>query len=232
MLGGAQSLVMGLVGGITGLVGGWFGDGADAAQMREMEGELNRLREENARLVGVLQENARLRELVGFQEEYREFELLPARVIGRGLTPYFRVVKIEIQAAGELAPRMPVVAAQGLVGQIHQVYDRHADVILIADPRSRADGIVQRNRALGVVEGLGHDSDYLMRVSYLSSRDEVRPGDRIVTSGMGGVFPRELLIGEVREVLDGERGLFQEVRVAPAVDFSRIEEVFVITNLE
>lgn len=219
---------------VMGNVGGWL-DRAFASELAEenerLEREVARLREEKARLIGVLQENARLRELVGFRRAHPEFELVPARVIARDTTPYFRVIKIRVRLEGaHIEPRMPVVVAGGVVGQVHQVYDGFADVVVLSDPRSRVDAVSQRNRAHGVVQGLGHERDYQARVAYLSEKDSVRVGDVMVTSGMGGVFPRELIIGSVTEVAPDERGLFQEVTLEPAVDLSRLDEVFIITG--
>ncbi|RAL23502.1 rod shape-determining protein MreC [Lujinxingia litoralis] len=219
---------------VIGVGGFWSGWGqADVVEENErLREEVAQLREENTRLIGVLQENGRLRELVGFQARRPEHQLVPARVIGRDITPYFRVLKVQISSEAELKPRMPVVSAQGVVGQIHQVFEGYADVVLVSDPRSSIDTVSQRNRAQGVVEGLGHERDYLARVSYLSEGDELQTGDVMVTSGMGGIFPRELIVGTISEVSESRRGLFQEVIVTPAVDFSRLEEVFVITGAE
>lgn len=199
-------------------------------QNEQLRREVHRLREEKTRLIGVLQENARLREMVGFHQDHPEYELAPARIIGRDVTPYFRVEKIRLESEEQLRPRMPVVAPDGVVGQIHRVYDGYADVVLLSDPRSRIDAISQRNRALGVVEGLGHEADYQARMAYMEERDELEPGDTLVTSGMGGIFPRELTIGTVLEVAMDRERLFQDVVVEPAVDYARLEEVFVITD--
>lgn len=221
--------------GVFDSIGDWFGDlvgSEEDAEVEELRAEIARLREDKTRLIGVLQENERLRKLVGFKERHPEFQLVPARVIARDISPYFRVLKVEIDVPEgvELAPRMPVLTSEGVVGQIHSLYGDYADVIIAADPRSRIDAIAQRTRARGVVEGLGHDADYLTRVGYLRDKDEVREGDVFVTSGMGGVFPAEVVIGTVTEVESGEDGLFQEARVEPAVDFSRLEEVFVLVG--
>ncbi|MFP4596641.1 MAG: rod shape-determining protein MreC [Persicimonas sp.] len=218
---------------------GWLGgaldrlaDGDLAEENEQLRGEVARLREEKSRLIGVLQENARLREMVGFQKRHPEYELAPARVVGRDITPYFRVLRLKLESTEKLAPRMPVVVASGVIGQIHDVYGQYAEVIIVSDPRSRIDAVNQRNRAPGIVEGLGHERDYLARVAYLNQKDEVRQGDVLVTGGKDGVFPRELVIGTVSEVDNAQRGLFQEVSLEPAVDFSRLEEVFVILSTQ
>ncbi|MBA2661768.1 MAG: rod shape-determining protein MreC [Bradymonadaceae bacterium] len=195
---------------------------------RRLKHEVARLREEKSRLIGILQENSRLREMVDLQKRHPEYELVPAMVIGRDVSPYFRVVTIKIQSNAKLKARMPVIAAGGVVGQIHRVYGEFADVVVLSDPRSRIDAISQRNRTQGVVQGLGHERDYFAKIAYLLQKDEIRAGDVMVTSGMGGIFPKELIIGTVTEIGTSERGLFQEASIEPAVDFSRLEEVFVI----
>lgn len=205
-------------------------DGDLAVENDKLRDEVARLREEKSRLIGVLQENARLRELVGFKKRHPEYQMVPARVVGRDISPYFRVLRLKLESTEKLAPRQPVVVASGVVGQIHEVYGQFAEVIIVSDPRSRIDAVSQRNRAPGIVEGLGHERDYLARVSYLNQKDQVRKGDIMVTGGKGGVFPKELVIGKVTSVNNAERGLFQEVRLRPAVDLSRLEEVFVITG--
>lgn len=198
-------------------------------QLRE---EVARLREEKSRLIGVLQENSRLRDLVGLQKRHPEYNLAAAVVTGRDISPYFRVLTIKIRSEEKLEPRMPVIAAGGVVGLIHRVYGGFADVIVLSDPRSRVDAISQRSRTQGVVQGLGHERDYYAKISFLLQKDELRMGDVMVTSGMGGIFPKELIIGTVTEIQSNERGLFQEAQIEPAVDFSRLEEVFVLVGMK
>lgn len=224
-----QAATFGMTATITDWISGRFG-GQRAQEIELLEKENARLREEKARLIGVLQENMRLRELVGLKTRQDEYELVPAQVIARDTTPYFRVLKLRLQVDAKIEPRMPVVVAGGVVGQIHQVSGRSAEVILLADPRSRIDALSQRNRAHGIVQGLGHDRDYHAKISYLDQKDSVRPGDIMVTSGMAENFPRELVIGTVLSVEPDERGLFQYAVLEPAVDFGRLDTVFIITG--
>lgn len=203
-----------------------------AEENRRLEEEVARLREEKSRLIGVLQENSRLRELLEFKRKHPTYELASAHVVGRDTTPYFRVMTLKLETDADVEPQMPVVVAGGVVGQIHRTYGSFADVVIVSDPRSRVDAISQRNRAQGIVQGLGEARSYEAKIAYLRREDEVRKGDVMVTSGMGGIFPPELVIGTIEEVTRSERGLFQEAVLEPAVDFSRLEEVFVVTEVQ
>ncbi len=229
-LGSAQSVVYTGVTATTGWFSGWGNTSALETENAALRQENARLREEKTRLIGVLQENARLREMVGFQSRHPQLDVSPARVIGRDLSPYFRVLKIRIDSEEEIRPRMPVVASDGVVGQVHRVDGGIADVVLVSDPRSHIDAITQRNRTLGVVQGLGHQADYLAEAAYITEGDEVEVGDEMVTSGMGGVFPQDLRIGRVVAVEEGIDGMFQEVILSPSVDVSRLQEVFIVTE--
>ena len=193
--------------------------------------ELARANEERARLLGVMQENARLRALVGFEETHPQFQLVPAKVIARDANEFFRVLSIRLDiGSARVRAEMPVVSSTGLVGQIETVDGRYAQVLLTVDKRSSIDIVAQRNRTRGILTGEGNAHDYLARIGYLLRRDEVRVGDTLVTSGMGGMMPADLVVGTVSEVNERSYGMYQDVRVEPAVDFSRLEEVFVITS--
>lgn len=193
--------------------------------------ELARSNEERARLLGVMQENTRLRALVGFEETHPQFLLVPAKVIARDSNEFFRVLSVRLDiGSARVRPEMPVVSSAGLVGQIETVDGRFAQVLLTVDKRSSIDIVAQRNRARGILTGEGNAHDYLARIGYLLRRDEVRVGDTLVTSGMGGMMPADLVVGTVSEVNERSYGMYQDIRVEPAVDVSRLEEVFVITS--
>jgi len=227
----SQNATYQAVGGIGDLFDDYFRLVEVNRENEELRLELARLEEERVRLLGVMQENARLRAMVGFETANPQLQLRPARVIAKDITPYFRVLRIRLDAgAGIARPNMPVVAPSGLVGQVTTVAGDYCDVMLTVDTESRVDVLVQRNRARGVLEGTGSDDEYSARVSYLLQRDEVEVGDVVVTSGYGGRFPRELVVGRIVEVGERSAGMFQEVVVTPSVDFSRLEEVFLVTG--
>ena len=200
--------------------------------------ELDALRRENRALRAeqtayseILAENIRLRALAGFRQGYTQFSLLGATVIAREYGTWTNTVVIDRGSASGLVKYMPVIVPEGLVGFVSEVYLDTARVQLITDPRTSVGAIVQRpaSRVVSLVQGSGSQPGTLSFVN-LSREADVLKGDSLVTSGYGGVYPRGLLIGQVSEVTDDPSTPAREARVAPAADFSRLEEVFVIMS--
>jgi rod shape-determining protein MreC len=125
---------------------------------------------------------------------------------------------------------MPVVVPEGVVGRVHRAFGRFSDVLLSVDPSSRIDVIDQRTGARGILKGSGGQKEYTAKIEYLLRQDEVKVGDSIVTSGMGGRFPSDLPVGKVVKVLKKTYGLYQKVVVEPAVDFSKLTRVMVVVS--
>jgi len=195
-----------------------------------LRSENQRLLEDNHRLASAATENRRLRRLLQLRDELRG-NLLSAQVIGKEVSPYFRVTRVRLDR-GERAhvrPGMPVLSADGLVGQIRRAFSQYADVLLTADKTSAIDVVIQRNGARGMLKGTGAEDSYICTLEQLSRDDDVKPGDVVVTSGLGQRFPASILVGHVKEVVKREFGLYQEATVVPAVQFSRLEEVLVLT---
>jgi rod shape-determining protein MreC len=192
--------------------------------------ELQRLRAENNLYLEAAQEVRRLRQMLGFADTFGG-ELRAARVIARGTSEQFRVVRLRIDAGEGLVDRsMPVVTFDGLVGQVTETTGAYSEVLLTVDRKSQVPVIVQRNGAQGILRGTGELDRYTCDVEYLLRSDEVREGDQLFTSGAGGKFPEGLLAGRVVSVTRENLGLFQKVVVEPAVNFSRLKEVFVVTK--
>jgi rod shape-determining protein MreC len=236
LVGAAQELRDQVTGGLAHLWGDYVGLVDARRDQDRLRAENGRLRFENRRLAAIAHENARLRSLLGFRDrQQRKHELLPARVIAKDTSPFFRVIKIALDA-GEHGPRLrvgqPVVSTRGVVGQVSRVHDGFADVLLVADGRSAVDVVIQRNRARGILKGLGASDEYDCRIEYLLRTDEVARGDVVVTSGMDGRYPKDLKVGTVSQVSRREYGLYQQVKVEPAVDFSRLEEALIIVEAE
>jgi rod shape-determining protein MreC len=203
--------------------------------------EIGRLRSENNLYLETVQEVRRLRKMMGFQETFGG-NLIAARVVGRGTSEQFRVVRIKSyeqfrvvnlkidHGEAEVAKSMPVVTFDGLVGQITRTVGNYSDVMLTVDRKSMVSVVVQRNGAQGILRGTGELDRYSCEVEYLLRSDEVREGDQLFTSGTAGKFPKKILAGRIVSVQRENLGLFQKVVVEPAVNFSRLREVFVIAE--
>ncbi|UCE33257.1 MAG: rod shape-determining protein MreC [Deltaproteobacteria bacterium] len=188
--------------------------------------KLDRLRLENSRYQELLLTNRRLQELLNFQENTDEL-LLPARVIGWDSSGLFKSITIDKGDHDGVTVSMPVVNAEGVVGRIISVSPGYAQVLLVTDRNSSVDGLVQRSRGRGILKGRG-SSECLFE--YVIKTCDIKNGDTIVTSGMGGVFPKGLYLGTVIQIEDSPNKLFKDVRVVPAVDFSKLEEVLVVSR--
>ncbi len=194
--------------------------------------ENQRLRAENARFLETEQEARRLRQMLTFRETFPG-TLLAARVVGRGPSEQFRVVRIRLDLSEEKFQKgMPVVTFDGLVGQLSRFVEGYSDVMLTVDRKSYVPVIVQRNGAQGILRGTGELDRYTCEVEYLLRSDEVREGDQLFTSGTGGKFPDGILAGRIISVQRENLGLFQKVVVEPAVNFSRLREVFVVAGFQ
>jgi rod shape-determining protein MreC len=148
-----------------------------------------------------------------------------ALIIGRDPFPSFGTVVISKGSSDGIQRGMAVVAPQGIVGRTLSVAPHASRVLLITDHNSGVDALVQRTRARGVVEGTV-DGRCLMK--YLKREEDVAVGDRVVTSGLDGIFPKGLVVGEVVHVTKGTRGLLQVAEVRPAAPLNDLEEVLVL----
>lgn len=149
-----------------------------------------------------------------------------ASVIAAGASPDFRTVTIDKGANAGLRPDMAVIAPGGVVGRIVTAGARASKVQLLIDRNAGAGALVERSRAQGVVVGSGED---LLRMEYVSGIADVRVGDTIVTSGIDAIYPKGFVIGVV-ETVDRDTGIYKVIRLRPAIDFSRLEEVLVVTT--
>ncbi|WP_456431627.1 rod shape-determining protein MreC [Thermosulfuriphilus sp.] len=169
--------------------------------------------------------NARLKKLLELKQSL-PYASLSAQVVGRDPSMWFRSLIIDLGGDEGLEEGMAVITVGGVVGQILGVTPNYAKVMLITDPNSAVDVVVQRSRARGILRGQGSET---CNLEYVSMEADVREGDLLITSGLDGIFPKGLLVGIVKRVLpDRQEGLFQRVEVRPAINLEDIEEVLVI----
>ena len=182
------------------------------------------LKSENSRYQELLLANQRLQKLLNFQENTDE-PLLPARVIGWDSSGLFKSIIIDKGENDGLKINMPVVNSEGAVGRVVSVSPNYAQVLLVTDQNSAVDGLVQRSRGRGMLKGRGSSECYF---DYVIKTCDIKAGDTVVTSGLGRIFPKGLYLGKVEKISDSPNKLFKDVRVAPAVDFSKLEEAIII----
>lgn len=205
-------------------------------EFQELREENQRLKEELERrefvyslLQEVRAENTRLLKLLNFQETIPQYDTLAARIIAREPANWYNTVTINKGSRDGVRVNMPVITHGGLVGRVSSVTGGQAEVLLLLDQRSAVGGMLQRTRETGIVRGFAGERETL-RLLYLSRDAEVQIGDNVITSGLGGVFPKGLLIGKVAEVKREEYGLAQYAVIEAAADFEHLEEVLVILS--
>ena len=211
-------------------------------QIKELEG----VREENKRLHQKVMElslrnlwlneehleNLRLRELLDFKSQI-EHKVIPADVVARDPNRRYFSVLIDKGSKEGIKRNMPVVNMHGLVGKIVDVSPHSSVVQLMSDPRFRASALDKRSRVFGIVKpGVGS----ALRLDNVPLPEDVKVGDQVISSGLGGIFPPGIMIGVVTGVESSETfseqdrsfGIFKMIQVKPSVDFSSLEEVFVL----
>ena len=218
----------------TKVLGGWYGYVAlrgSHARAQELTIRVEQLELERQQLAETKAEAERLRKLLGFSELSGERRFVGARVIGIRLGAVGRqVLTLDRGADAGLAPLMPVMVADGVVGRVHSVAAGTADVLVVTDLNSSIAVRVERTRARANVRGTGNPD--LCRLDYALRAEDIIEGDPLVTSGTDGIFPRGLVVGKVTKLDRKQHGLFQEAKVVPAVDVTRVEEVLVLTSSE
>jgi rod shape-determining protein MreC len=168
--------------------------------------------------------NRRLQQLLDFRSELPA-GAITASIIANSATSWFQSCVLNKGSADGLRKGMAVVTPMGVVGKVVTVTGRTAKVLLLTDPNSGIDVLVQRTRSRGIVSGSLESGTVL---KYMKRSEDVQEGDRLVTSGLDNVFPKGLLVGTVIKVRKQNLGLFQSVEVWPAVQAARVEEVLVV----
>jgi rod shape-determining protein MreC len=191
-------------------------------RVAELEAEVVTLREQAA-------EVDRLNALLGTAREHPENRYLAAKVIGRDTSPFLHYLILDLGSNSGIRRGMPVVNEKGLVGRITEVSPTASKLQLITDPDSVINARIQESRAEGTLVGRQTGE---LELIYISQDVTVTVGEIVVTSGLGGGFPPEILIGRVVSVHRRDYELYQTAIIEPRSDFSRLEMVLIITNFE
>ncbi len=207
-----------------------FGD-VQALQQRiaDLEEALALYQTELVEAREIVSDYGRLADLLDYRNTAQNQETLTADVIGVDVGGGLRTIAINRGTRDGIAVGMPVVTGQGLVGRILQVSANAARVMLVTETTSNVSARMQTNRVEGTVVGLA-SGNLIMELIRLDA--PVRDGDLVLTSGLGGNFPPDIVVGQVTSVRPSERGLYQEAQVRSLINFDTLEFVLVVTNFQ
>jgi rod shape-determining protein MreC len=204
-------------------------------QIKQLQSQVTELGITRVRVRELENENTLLRQQLAYKQTNPDFDILGAavlqrnpdlaRVIGQDPSNLARYVIFDQGSAEGIKNGMPVVTPQGLVGRITATGTHWAKALLITDSSSSVNAVVQSTRATGIVQG---DVNGNLTIKYVPQGEAIKTGDLILTSGMGGSFPKRLVIGQVTAVRKHDIELFQEADIQPTVDFARLEFVLVL----
>lgn len=198
----------------------------------KLQQQVRELTWQNNRMQDLASENERLMKLDAFRQRYQDnFNLLGARVISRTTSNWYSTFTIDRGSADGVTDNQAVVSDAGLVGQTVNVGPHTAEVLLILDRDGAVGAKVQENGTLGIVEG-NNDEHAVLRMVHLPYDAKLQAGQVVITSGLGGIFPRGIPIGKVTKFENQGSELDKYALVQPYVDFNRLEETFIITKVK
>jgi len=195
---------------------------------RGLKQDLDTLKSENSRFKELLATHERLRKLLQFKQIIRN-SVVAAQVIGLDPSGWFKSIIVDKGTLAGVKTDMPVVNASGVVGRVISVSPDFSKILLVVDQNSAVDCLLQRSRDRGILKGLSTD---VCNLEYLVKTADAAVGDQVITSGLGGGFPKGLPVGKILDIDENPGMLFKEIKVRPAVDFSTLEEVMIILNVD
>jgi len=208
-------------------IGGWLaGLGTNRTDYEVLKAQNLALKQQLATLEEAKLENARIQALVDFAKT-QNLKTIGGRVIGRATDSRDRSILIDCGSSSGVQDGDPVIAAGGLVGQVIEVTPWNARVRLITDADSGVSVLVQRTRSVGIVRGSIQGP---LQLEFVDKSAAPVRGDVLLTSGLGGVYPKDIVVGEVTDVTSQQQDLFPTITVASRVDIDHIEEVLVIVG--
>ena len=196
---------------------------AIAEENEQLKEENARLRQETYHAREGLQELARLHTLVRFDDKW-DFPIVTARVIGHNPGRFLTTMVINRGTEHGVKENMPVFSMNGLVGKISKATYNHSRVQLLVDPNLKLSVMDRRTRVVGFLESM----DGVRLTALVPTHAGVHAGDTLVTSGLGGIFPKGIPVGTVKDVRKSDLDVMRQMEVSPFQDFSILEEVFVM----
>lgn len=212
---------------ISGLLEGLGRAGGMAEENAALRGQLEKALAETSALREAGEENRQLRALLNFERDNPGRDYLAGRIIANDPNGLVRSVVIDRGSEHGVQKGMVLVVDRGMVGRVLTVYPRAAKVLLTTDASSAVNGVVQRSRVQGVAVGR---PDGTLALRYVDKDADVKEGDVVVTSGLGGGYPRGITLGTVKRVTNEDQASFKEVQIAPAATSGPLEIALIMLD--
>lgn len=197
-------------------------------QNATLRAENQRLRVQALQADELLRENTRLHEQLNWRQRQKSWTLKPANVIARDPATWWRTVQIDLGSRDGMKTNLPVLTASGLAGRIATVGFDRSQVVLLGDADCKVSGLVSETRDMGIVGAGGPFDSSLTTMSHLPKDANLKAGQNVVTSGLGGIFPKGIPIGNIVDSRQVEYGLYTEARLKLAANLSALEDVWVL----
>ena len=190
--------------------------------------QISRLESDLTTMEEVRKENLRLKRLLSYSDEMSHQRLM-AQVVGWDSANEFKVIRLNKGKNHGIKVMAPVITDHGLVGYVYRVTDNYADVLTILDQNNRVDIMIERTRTHGIVEGV---FNFKCALKYIMRNEPVEVGDKLITAGVGGIYPKGIKVGMVTDITKENFGMTLSIEVIPSVDFDKLEEVLVLIPTE
>ncbi len=190
----------------------------------QLKMKLEALQLDNQRIPQLETENKRLKTILNLMEQQKN-TYIAARVVGEDIKNWFKCIVIDKGRSHGIREKMPVVTPKGIVGQAVEVSKWNTKVMVINDTNSSVDVYVEGKNTRGMLEGTGQST---LKLKYILKNDEIDIGDKLVTSGKDGIYPKGMLTGIVITVNRNKAGIFTDIDVMPFNNFKRLDEVLIV----
>lgn len=224
VVGKGQYVVTRISGGVEHIWASYIGLWDVRGENKFLRAELDKSLLANQEYREAMAANVRLHKLLDLKDSIQP-PTITAQIIGRDPSLWFHTLTIDRGAGDGIEKGMPVVTVEGVVGQILETSRTSAKVLLAHDQNSAVNALIQKNRVQGIIKGRGGQEYHLQ---YVLKNADVSQGDIIITSGLGGSFPKGIPIATVTKVTKTKKGMFQKVEAEPTVNFSQLEYLIVI----
>lgn len=190
--------------------------------------QISRLESDLTFMEEMRKENLRLKRLLNFSDEKSHQRVL-AQVVGWDSANEFKVIRLNKGTRHGIKTMSPVITDHGLVGYVYRATENYADVLTILDQNNRVDVVVERTRTHGIIEGV---FNFKCALKYIMRNEPVEVGDKLITAGVGGIYPKGIKVGMITDIAKESFGMTLSIDVVPSVDFDKLEEVLVLIPVE